>query len=244
VFQAIGLFDVLTLTMADHACDPLIEVRGADLPTDNTLTKAYRLSREILDVHVAYLDLRKGIPMQAGLGGGSSDAAGLLRAMHSIKPAAEGELASVAGAVGADVPFFLVGGRARGTRYGDVIEALPDGEEAWYVIAKPAVGCDTAKMSAALDAEPRPFRDWPTSSEIYNDFEAIAPEESRHLIGRLKEEGAIHAGLSGSGSAVFGRFATAEQADIVSERLRSECEFTAAAPSLTRRQSLHITRLD
>ena len=90
--------------------------------------------------------LTKRIPAEAGLGGGSTDAAGLIRAARSMLPdhCSEQFAREVAAAVGADVPFFLVGGRAKGTGYGETVEPLADGPCRWLLIVKPEEGVSTA----------------------------------------------------------------------------------------------------
>lgn len=217
IFQAIDLCDELEVEFGGG--DTQIEVVGAELPEDNTLTKTLRLSREIFKEQPSRIRLTKNIPMQSGLGGGSSDAAGLLRALNHDGKVPLNELEPVAAAVGADVPFFLHGGRARGEGYGDRITPLPDGPEEWYVIAKPPIGCSTPEMYAALDAKAREWRDWPAGDDLYNDFERVAPCECLDLIERLQVLGARDAALSGSGSAVFGRFSSVEAATIARESL-------------------------
>jgi 4-diphosphocytidyl-2-C-methyl-D-erythritol kinase len=208
------------------------------------VTKALRLSREIFVQQPSLIRLEKRIPMQSGLGGGSSDAAGLLRALQAASgDASQAELASVACGVGADVPFFLSGGRARGEGYGDVITALPDPAEEWYVIAKPEIGCSTPEMYALLDGESREWRDWPLNDNLYNDFERVAPRECIDLIERMLTAGARDAALSGSGSSVFGRFATHATARDAEERLRGDdVNQVWVAKSLTRSESLDIKR--
>lgn len=235
VFQAVDLADELTVEFGDG---PLrIEIEGADLPAENTLTQALRLSREIFTRLPSWVRLVKRIPSEAGLGGGSSDAAGLLRILNSVQPASAPELASVAAAIGVDVPFFLVGGRARGEGYGEQVIPLPDPAPQWFVIAKPEVGCSTPEMYAKLDAAPREWRVWPDSDALYNDFERVAPPECLELIARLVDLGARDAGLSGSGSAVFGRFDSRGRAEAAAAVLTGAAWVVA---TLTRGESLRI----
>src|SRR5579862_435688 len=78
-FQAVGLSDILDVTFGESA-ETTIEVIGAQLPEDNTVTKTLRLSREVFAISPTHVRLEKHIPVQSGLGGGSSDAAGILRA--------------------------------------------------------------------------------------------------------------------------------------------------------------------
>jgi 4-diphosphocytidyl-2-C-methyl-D-erythritol kinase len=234
IFQAVDLCDELTVEFGRGPAE--IEVVGAELPVDNTITKALRLSREIFSIQPSRIRLEKRIPMQSGLGGGSSDAAGVLRALaFSQGRRIDEELLSVAAAVGADVPFFLVGGRARGERYGDVVTPLPDSPEEWFVIAKPEVGCSTVEMYKKLDASPREWRAWSSGDELYNDFERVAPSKCLDLIDRLASLGARNSALSGSGSSVFGLFSDREAARVAATKMPGQ---VWVARSLQRAESL------
>ena len=238
VFQAVGLFDELRV---ERTREDSFRCDDPSVPADNTVVRAWRLLREILTVPPLAVELAKSIPAQSGLGGGSSDAAGLMRAVAALTGGgpSPSEFLSVARAVGADVPFFLVGGRARGTGYGDSVEPLPDPEPEWFVIVRPNVGCSTPAMFAALDRLRYTFRDL-SEGEIANDFERVAPTECLDLIKRLRECGANAAGLTGSGSAVFGLFGSEPEARTGLARLGSVEGATWIVPGLTRAQSLAL----
>ena len=182
------------------------QVEGAELGEDNTVTRALRRVREIAVLPDLGLKLAKRIPAMAGLGGGSSDAAGLLRIVRAICPnIPKHEFEAVARSIGADVPFFLTGGRARGSGYGDVIEPLPDLPERWLVLTWPNEGCGTASMYARLDQDRRAGAEWkPRPGWIENDFHLVAPPPCLELIEALAGHGLFPVGLSGSGSAAFG----------------------------------------
>lgn len=239
VFQAVGLFDTLEVTLSSGDHEVVFE--NADVPAENTLTKTLRYVDEIAAVPRLRIVVRKEIPMESGLGGGSSDAAGLLRLVKRLVKGdiPEGELASIATTVGADVPFFLVGGRARAEGYGERLTPLEDAPTEWLVIVRPEVGCPTGAAYRALDALSYPWREFPAGDELYNDFERVAPCESLDLMDRLRVHGARDAALSGSGSAVFGRFQDEALAQRAGAQLRSE-GFGAlwVAPTLRRSESL------
>ncbi len=181
-----------------------------ELPESNTVTKTLRLMGEVASLPPMGLKLTKRIPSQAGLGGGSSDAAGLLRGLRMLLPAIvpDRDFLAVAKSVGADVPFFLVGGRALGSGYGDVIEPLPDLESRWLVVAKPEVSCPTPEMYTRLDAFRASGRSAPDHMG-HNEFGSIAPQDCVALIWRMHELRLGPIDLCGSGSAVFG-FAKSE----------------------------------
>jgi 4-diphosphocytidyl-2-C-methyl-D-erythritol kinase len=241
VFQAVGLYDELHLAPGEGG--HRVTFDDPAIPAENTVTRALRLLSEVVDLPPLRIEIRKGIPSESGLGGGSSDAAAVLRAAQRIArvSAPAGELAGIALAVGADVPFFLVGGRARAEGYGERLTALPDAPREWLVIARPPVGCATGDAFRRLDAMDYPWRTFPAGDELYNDFERVAPCESLDLLERLQVHGARDAALSGSGSAVFGRFAEEAAAERAAERLRAERAGAVwVAPTLTRAESLAL----
>jgi 4-diphosphocytidyl-2-C-methyl-D-erythritol kinase len=179
----------------------------------------------------AVVQIDKKIPVEAGLGGGSADAAAALLALARLWGGAPVTLLREVGAtIGADVPFFLSGGTALGLGRGEEIYPLVDLPPHFVVIVRPPFGVSTAEAYAWYDEdraaglrEPREFQllpvPWPTrAAQMVNDLEP--PVMRRHAeIGTLKQQlrdlGATAATMSGSGSAVFGLFrsrAAAERA--------------------------------
>jgi 4-diphosphocytidyl-2-C-methyl-D-erythritol kinase len=164
--------------------------------------------------------LTKRIPAAAGLGGGSSDAGAVLRALAASFPDAldAGTLARLALRLGADVPFFLAPRPARVGGIGERIQPLADLPPFDCVLANPGVPLSTAAVFAAFDAEPTrsaPALDRGLGLDLANDLEpaagrlcpAIGP-----LRDRLRAVGARAVGLSGSGPTVFGIFPDAAEA--------------------------------
>jgi len=160
--------------------------------------------------------------MQAGLGGGSADAAAALLALGRCWGGAPiALLREVASAIGADVAFFLSGGTALGLGRGEEIYPLVDLPPHWIVVVRPPFGVSTAeaygwydddrtagvKETRELQVLPVP---WPTrAAQMINDLEP--PVVRRHpqistLKASLRDAGAVAAAMSGSGSAVFGLF--------------------------------------
>jgi 4-diphosphocytidyl-2-C-methyl-D-erythritol kinase len=243
IFQAIDLCDTLEVSVSERnqvvCADP-------NVPEENTVTRTLRLLAEIVDLPPLKVVLNKQIPTQSGLGGGSSDAAGLMRAAQHIAklPIPRAELFGLAQTIGADVPFFLIGGLAKAKGYGERLTPLPDPPERWFVIARPDVGCDTKVAYQRLDEATYEWRDFPERDDLYNDFERVAPCESIDLLERLQIHGAADAALSGSGSAVFGRFLTQDQAESAASKVRSEAPQVWVARSLSRTDSLRVDRLE
>jgi len=167
--------------------------------------------------------LAKRIPLQAGLGGGSSDAAAALRALAKLWRVTPGldRLRRIAVQLGADVPFFLEGGTVLGLNRGDLLRPLADCPASWVVLVLPNFGVSAKDAYGWWDAAGRPaFRiDAPLGPEIGrragrvalcgNDLEG--PVAARHpdisrVVAALRRGGAHHAAMSGSGSAIFGLF--------------------------------------
>lgn len=237
VFQAISLTDELQIERSDH-----LEVTFDDpsVPEENSVSKAVRLLQEVADYPPVRVHVTKRIPMESGLGGGSSDGAAILRSahrlMHGKLPAHEER--ALYRSLGADASFFGVGGRARGEGYGERLTPLDDGSEQWYVLARPDAGCPTPLMYRALDGIDYPFREF--EDGLYNDFERVAPAECLSLIEIVRSAGASEAGLTGSGSVVFGLARDEAEAESLAERLRGEAPWVQTTRSLTRAESLKI----
>jgi 4-diphosphocytidyl-2-C-methyl-D-erythritol kinase len=229
VFQSIELHD--TLTAQEKPGPFVLKCRTPGVPLDDTnlvwragaaLWKALGRAGEPSDTTIA---IEKAIPLEAGLGGGSADAAAALHALARLwGGAAVSLLREVAGGIGADVPFFLSGGTALGLGRGEEIYPLVDLPRHWVVLVRPPYGVSTAEAYAWYDEdrttgvrEPRidlqilPVP-WPSrAAQMVNDLEA--PVTRRHpeittIKAALREQGAIAATMSGSGSAVFGLFRT------------------------------------
>ncbi len=171
--------------------------------------------------------IRKAIPSEAGLGGGSSDAAAAFRGMMALSgrvPPRE-TLLRMSAEVGADVPFFALNVPALAEGFGDRLTPVEWRVPFFTLIVKPAFGLSTREGYERLgraagdppsETEVPAFLDWEdVIAAVSNDFEA-AWKDTHPEIGTIKGEllsaGAKAAGLSGSGSAVFGLFDSAEAA--------------------------------
>lgn len=245
IFQTISLADELTIELSS---EDVIICNWPDLPAENTLTKSLRLLRELVPVPPLKIVLHKNIPSQAGLGGGSSNAAAFLRAINHMRQndIEDYVLEDVAKAVGADVPFFLVGGLAKATGYGEILTPLPDPNPEWLVVVKPDQNTSTAEAYQLLDSKPREFKDFPTDpldpNSLYNDFERVGQCVCCDLEDRLLTHGAIAALMSGSGSAVFGLFPDEKTAINCKQKLEKE-NFNKVwvCQTLSRKESLWTT---
>lgn len=183
---SLDLVDTLTFTAGDG-----LEVRGAesDVPTgdENLVRQALRAVGR-----TAHVRLDKRIPAGAGLGGGSSDAAAVLRWAGVTDP-------DLAARLGADVPFCVVGGRARVTGVGERVEPLPF-EPLTFTLLTPPIRCSTPAVYRAWDDLGAPRAEGP------NDLEAgavaVAPELARWR-DRLGDTTGQTPALAGSGSTWF-----------------------------------------
>jgi 4-diphosphocytidyl-2-C-methyl-D-erythritol kinase len=229
IFQAVTLHDTLVL---ETSREPGIDLRivgnvqlASEPGKDNLVYRAiHELSRELRFHDGVRAVLTKRIPVGRGLGGGSSDAAaaliGLMRLAKKRVEAAR--LSEIASSLGADVPYFLRGGRALGIGRGDEIYPLPDLARRYVLVVSPheiAVPTREAyrwiaeRLTKASDATKLIrfcAQCWsPQGGALENDFEdAVFPRYSRlaAIKRELLRQGAAGASLAGSGSAVFGIF--------------------------------------
>ncbi len=247
LFQAVDLADDVQVQVASGGGISL-DVEGPDLgPMEDNL--AYRAAEAFLDaVRVSgslLIRLKKRIPAGAGLGGGSSDAAAVLRLMNATygDPLDSRELREVGTGLGSDVAFFLgESPLAIGRGRGEQLEAIAPLPEAQLVLALPLVHVATAEAynelsSRGLGATGPRLGDPPASwawvaSLAHNDFQDVVaaehPEVQAALEG-LKAAGAEPTLLSGSGAACFGRFPHKGVATSTAEALTARLGFPCVA---------------
>ncbi len=232
IMQSVALEDELLLEESRAGFE--LETRGIPIPQDspNILERAWSLVSEARSpVRGVRARLTKRIPVGAGLGGGSSDAAGFLLGVNRLLGLdfTEKEVQSIASRLGSDVPFFLKGGTARATGRGDRVRHLCPMPPAWVVLATPPLAVSTtwaygraripltlqgggaSMLAAAIEG-----RDWPSiTSRLHNDFEDVVLPEFE-VVARLRraldESGVLGSLLSGSGSTVFGLARTEDEA--------------------------------
>ena len=233
VFQSLALHDTLHLTprrgpFTLTCSDPAVPVDDRNLVT-RAARALWRALGRPGEPAGASVHLTKHIPMQAGLGGGSSDAAAALAALAALwRPrGARPDLAAIAAGLGSDVPYFLVGGTALGLGRGDELYPLDDLPAFHVVLALPAFGVSTADAYRWFDEEaaappagaPAPASSipaWPARRlALVNDLEGPVTRRQPGILAArraLEGAGAVAAAMTGSGSAVFGLFATGAQA--------------------------------
>jgi 4-diphosphocytidyl-2-C-methyl-D-erythritol kinase len=233
VFAAVDFGDVLTVAVRGSGIS--LELDGLHLgpPEENLVYRAAMSFRKLTGIKEGLeIHLEKRIPVEAGLGGGSSDAAATLRALASLFPGQmeDEALFDLAASLGSDVPFFLgPTPLALAWGRGDRLLSLTPLEEAPVLLAVPPVGMSTPRAYGLLaknreDQETargpgritmEELQEWPRVAEFAaNDFEEVVFPELP-LLARLRESleetGARFSLLSGSGSALFGVFRGPEE---------------------------------
>lgn len=219
-----GLCDILEVITTDGSPNT-IEFSQSGLgigcnSDSNLCVKAYRLLANRFGMPHVKMHLHKMIPMGAGLGGGSADAAFALKAMNVFlkEPLSNDKLMVLALELGSDCPFFLLNTPAIGRGRGDQLAPIGiDLSGYWILLVNPGIHVSTREAYEGSNPKPwdnpigsivtLPVSDWPNM--LVNDFETtVFPKYP--LIERVKEElysmGAVYASMSGSGSTVFGIF--------------------------------------
>jgi len=256
VMQTVSLCDELTVTLAPNA-QSSASCNLHFVPSDerNLAVKAANCFFEaagITDMG-AVIDIRKIIPVGAGMAGGSSDAAAVLRALNRLcgQPFDDAGLCAVAEKVGSDVPFCVAGGTALAKGRGEILETLPALPDCSIVICKPDFSTSTPELFKKLDAIK--LRCHPDTAGIlealhsgdlvklsrrmYNVFEDV-PDRKLNTIGEIKSTmldcGALGSIMTGTGSAVFGIFPDEASAGLAYTRLRQDFRFCYLAANQPR----------
>lgn len=234
LMQPLSLGDELIID--DQADEFIFTCNAPALQFNNLVEKAARLWFEAAGLKPrAALHLNKMVPVAAGLGGGSSDAAAALIGLNAINgaPLPPERLVELASSLGADVPFFLAGVTGWCTGIGEKVEPWPDFPLLDYVLVNPGFPVSTAQIYAEWDLAwtnqsvvntiyrpPKAAND--LDGLLRNDLELVTQKafpQLGDLRKALREEGAMGALMSGSGPTVFGVFADAGTAAVAAERL-------------------------
>jgi 4-diphosphocytidyl-2-C-methyl-D-erythritol kinase len=257
VMQSISLCDELSVEKTDTG---RIQIRSnlSFIPSDER-NLAVRAALRYLEAVGAKgqglrMELKKRIPVGAGMAGGSSDAAAFLRAMNrlyggALSPEA---LETLSASVGSDVPFCVRSGTALATGRGEVLESLPPMPDCAFLVCKPDFSISTPELFRKLDQSS--LRCHPDTAGIldalqrgelrqicrrmYNVFEDVDDRRLRtvaEIKGRLLDCGALGAIMTGTGSAVFGVFLPGSIPPDAAESLRRDygfCEEAVCVPRL------------
>ena len=195
------------------------------------------------------ISLDKRVPVCAGMAGGSSDAAAVLRALNQMEgqPFSREELARVGEQVGSDVPYCVLGCTALAEGRGERLTPLPALPQCWVVVCKPDFPISTPELFARIDGckvRCRPDTDGVLAAleagdlpevarRMYNVFEDVLPERQRARVADIKntliQQGALGANMSGTGPTAFGLFEREEAAKAAFELLSQHYKETFLA---------------
>lgn len=243
VMQTISLRDDIELDVGTGKPWKLLCDKDC-IPTDETnlAWKAARLFLDTVKKDCEGLEIRitKRIPVAAGLGGGSADAAAVLRALnrHYGAPLSLPALAELGGSIGSDVPFCVLCGTAVVEGRGERIRRLPDLPECIFVVCKPEFSVSTQELYDAVDSVTIGKRPDHAAMEsailagdlgriaqnVYNVFDPIVTREHlelNYIKSIFNSYGAVGYQMTGSGSAVFGIVGEFENAAVICNMLKS-----------------------
>jgi 4-diphosphocytidyl-2-C-methyl-D-erythritol kinase len=249
-----GYHELRTILQTIDWCDE-IHVRRADrfqftasgMPADdkNLVVRAVHAFERTANLAAPVeIHLVKNLPVGAGLGGGSSDAAVTLLGLQQLlqRPLPGSELLAILRSLGSDVPFFAVGGRAVGVGRGDEVYPLPDDTRYTLAMVQPELSIATAEAYSWLTLSDRfniierfcaQFVPGSGKAGRQNDFESPVFERYPQLVeirNELIHFGARRASLSGSGSVVFGEFDSADDASKAVSALKTKYSVRLAKP--------------
>ncbi|MBO4524385.1 MAG: 4-(cytidine 5'-diphospho)-2-C-methyl-D-erythritol kinase [Ruminococcus sp.] len=250
VFQTVGLYDEISVELIEKGIDLSCEIpkqfaASDPIPCDerNIAYKAAKLFFEENDMECGCrIHIKKEIPSQAGMGGGSTDAAAVLYCLGKLT----GKKVSKPEKLGADVPFFLTGGTAYVEGIGEKITQIADYSGEILVIAKGEGGVSTAQAYGKIDSLIAPkhpetqklvktIESSPSTAFSYfgNIFEqAVELAEVDEIKAIMLKNGSLSAVMTGSGSAVFGLFNSEQQAEICSTKLRNNGYFSCVCETV------------
>lgn len=223
VMQSVSLHDTLVLTLENTEISLVCDQPSLPCDRSNLAYRAAELLRQECGVTMGvHICLTKRIPMAAGLAGGSSDAAAVLRGLNSLWGLALSpcELEGLAARLGSDVPFCLWGGTAMATGRGEILEPLPAFAGYGVVLANPPLQVSTAWVYGNFQKQSQPRstdiktlrraiaqKDFlAVAGQLFNDLESVtipAHPEIAVMKEKLAEAGAAGVLMSGSGPTVF-----------------------------------------
>lgn len=222
IFYPIPIKDALEIVLSDNSKTEL-NISGLTIDgniEDNLVIKAYRLLEKDFHLNPVHIYMEKAIPFGAGLGGGSADAAFMIRCLNHIFELNldNSKLSDYAKKLGADCTFFIKNKPAFASGIGDILTPVELSLSSYFlVLIKPNVFISTKEAYALVKPKmpsyhlyetiQKPVSEW--KNYIENDFEASifpAHPEIKRIKDRLYKEGALYASMSGSGSSVYGLF--------------------------------------
>lgn len=241
VLQSVDIYDTVNVAVDDE-----ISIKcHSDIP-DNEDNIAFIAAKEFFEYTEiqggAEIKIKKRIPVAAGLGGGSSDAAAVIVALNELYNTKldDEDLIKIAEKVGSDVPFFIKGGTQLAEGRGTILTPLPDLPECAFLIIKDGYKFSTGEMYRRFDSmqnvehpDTNALVDAICEGELYevskntdNVFELLYDKEFLKTKDELIENGALCAALSGSGPSIFGIFENIDDAKHAKDELEAKYEHT------------------
>ena len=240
LFQSVGIYDTVTARKRWRK-GIVLQADECNCPAEkNTAYKAAAAFLQYTGIRKGvHLSLSKSIPQQAGMGGGSADAAGVLVALNRLFKTGltTAQLCEIGLTVGADVPFCVAGGTAYVTGIGEELQSLPPLPDCAIVVAQPAEGISTKEAYAAVDKAAilaRPDNDAAIAALKAGDLQGVCAqavnvfESATELAGvkdirrRMEQYNPLCSQMTGSGSCVFAIFDNDEAAEACVEDLKKD----------------------
>ena len=234
VMQSVSLYDEVTVTIEKGDGEINVSCTDESIPCDETNTayqavKAFFEYAQIKPKNV-WVKIKKRIPSQAGMAGGSTDAAAVLVALNEMLDTgfSQDELAEIAEHIGADVPFCIYGGTMTASGIGTILTPLPEMPECYIVVVKPDIKISTKEAYEKSDSmgyeQCRSVESMADAicrgdikavgKALYNKFEEVVEVPEIDVIkSYMKKYGAEGTIMTGSGSAIFGIFEEKSDAD-------------------------------
>lgn len=238
VMQSVSLADRVTLCCEGEKGIHVFCGEGAPEGEENIVWKAAKAFFEYCGIteYSVQFWVEKKIPSQAGMGGGSSDAAAALRLLNRAygKGLTADELRSLGSRIGADVPFCITGGTIQAEGIGEILTPVAELPNCWILLCKPPIGVSTPQAFKESDNAPAVPPKTPDmvqaletgslekiAAALGNRFQEILQiPQIRRIIRNMEENGALGACMTGSGSVVFGIFCEKEKAEQAANRLK------------------------
>lgn len=240
VFQTVGIYDIIDIQISENK-NISLECNLPEIPCNekNIAYKAALLFKEMSGIDFGcHIKISKNIPSQAGLGGGSSDGACILYILNKLLNTNYSfeEMLPYASKLGADVPFFLMGGTAFAEGIGEKLTRLNDCSGKIMLISKGAAGISTPQAYRNIDMLKNPVHPQTKkllsaidfqSKDLYkyysNIFEQAGITDDVNIIKSIMlENNALCSVMTGSGSAVFGQFSDMDSAEKCREILKEK----------------------
>ena len=240
IMQQITLYDKVDIKKTEK--DITIHTDCYYVPSDPR-NIAYKIAKDVLDKYTItsgiHIEIKKTIPVAAGLAGGSADAAAVIMGLNDLfglKMTIQ-EMKDIAVKHGADIPFCIEGGAAVARGIGEELEIIPSLQNVWMVLVKPPIGVSTQSVYKSLVVDE--IKNHPETNNLIeamhgNDYRYVAnnmynvleeiTSKRYSIIGRIeskmREYGALGTMMSGSGPTVFGIFKNYKKAETASRHLK------------------------